>query len=105
MLKMILAFRSIANHFLEVFQRGDPPEFPSRILRKPKNHFFIVFFWTPALSFQTAKFGSKCDLFRVFFEQVKFCRFRQDFDNNRFQQNDRKRYHFSQEVIAFSITS
>ena len=36
-LKTILALRSIANHFLGVFQRGDPPEPPPQILR-PKNH-------------------------------------------------------------------
>ena len=34
MLRTILALRSIANHFLGVFQRGDPPEPPPQILGK-----------------------------------------------------------------------
>ena len=50
MLRTILAFRSVTNHFLGMFRRGDPPEPPPQILGKPKNHFFC-FSCTLALSF------------------------------------------------------
>ena len=49
MLKTILALRSVANHFLRVFQRGDLPEPSPRILGRLKNHFFYRFSQAPSM--------------------------------------------------------
>ena len=79
MLKTILAFRSVANHFLGVFQRGDLPESPPQILGKPKNHFVKIFFGHPLYPSKQPNLVQNGDLSCVFSEQVKFRRFQQYF--------------------------